>query len=475
MGHIQGMDRNQVLLFPEAVEDYIDEANPIRFIDAFVDSLDLKVLGFEHALTSETGRPPYHPGDLLKLYLYGYLNKIRSSRKLEQETGRNVELMWLMRRLRPDFKTIADFRKENTKALREVCRAFTLLCRELDLFGGELVAVDGSKFKAVNSRERNFTEKKLARLLKQIDEKIEIYLRDLDKQDELESSSPNPTAEELKRKIEQLRSRKKEYRCMEKALREGKGCQISLTDPDSRSMKVHHGTDVCYNVQTAVDAKHKLIVAHEVTNAVTDLEQLAGIAKPAKEALGVDRIEVLADQGYYNGEEIKTCIEAGIVPYISKPNTSANSKLGLFGKEDFRYDPQRDCYVCPAGEKLTFHFQNIEQDRPLRYYTTSACKGCALKPRCTRNKDHRRISRWVHEDIQEQMARRVAKQPEKMRLRKSIVEHPFGTIKRWMDQGYFLMRGLEKVNAEMSLSVLAYNFKRAIQILGMKPLMASVR
>lgn len=475
MGHVQGVDRSQVLLFPEVVDEYLDEANPVRFLDAFVDSLDLTALGFARALPLKTGRPPYHPGDLLKLYLYGYLNKIRSSRKLEQESGRNIELMWLVRKLQPDFKTIADFRKENTKALKEVCRAFTLLCRELNLFGGELVAVDGSKFKAVNSRDRNFTEKKLARLLTQIDEKIAAYLNDLDRQDQGESSPSKLTTEELKKKLERVRSRRDGYQQMQKALDGSDERQISLTDPDSRSMKVRQGTDVCYNVQTAVDAQHKLIVAHEVTNAVTDLAQLSGIAIAAKEALGVEHLEVVADQGYYNGQEVKTCLEAGIVPYISKPNTSANRKLGLFTKEDFRYDPVTDVYHCPAGEALPFHFENVEQGRVTRYYTTSACKGCALKPQCTRNKDHRRISRWAHEHVHEAMAKRVAEHPETLRQRKSLVEHPFGTMKRWMDQGYFLMRGLEKVRAEMSLTVFAYNLKRAMRILGVQPLMAAVR
>jgi hypothetical protein len=382
--------------------------------------------------------------------------------------------MWLLRRLRPAFKTIADFRKDHSQALQQVCREFTLLCKRLDLFGQELIAIDGSKFKAVNSKERNFGEKKLTRVLQQINEKINAYLKELDENDHLESQAKNPTAAELKAKIEQLRSRQGQYQQLLETLQAREELQLSLTDADSRAMKTRQGIDVCYHVQMAVDAKHKLIVAHEVTNAVTDQDQLATMAKQAKEMLDTDHLEVLTDMGYYNGDEVKKCLEDGIVPYISKPQTSANSKLGLFGKEEFIYNPEKDCYRCPAGQELTFRFETIEKDRHIRYYSTSACRACPLKPQCTRNKENRRITRWVHEDLLEAMQHRVTANPEKVRLRKSIVEHPFGTIKRCMDQGYFLTRGLAKVRAEMRLTALAYNLKRVITILGVKQLIAAV-
>lgn len=475
MGFIQGVHRNQPVMFPESLDEYIGDDNPVRFIDAFVDSLDLQALGFEGAVPEETGRPPYRPGDLLKLYIYGYLNHVRSSRRLEKEANRNVEVMWLLGKLAPDFKTIADFRRDNGRAIREGCRQFTLLCHEMGLFGGELVAIDESKFKAVNSCQRNFTRRKLKGMIKRIDEKIDRYLEEVDANDEREPDSYKPTAEEVQEKIEVLKRRKQECEALQEQIEESGEKQISLTDPDARSMPVGkgRGTEVAYNVQVSVDAKHKLIVDHEVTNEVTDLAQLSPMAIRVKEVLQVERLEVLADMGYYDGKQVKACLEEGITPYIPKANTSANSRLGLYGKLDFRYDPQNDCYWCPARKALHYRFQTTELGREIRYYATSACKECPLKPKCTRNKQGRRITRWVDEALLEDMARRVRAQPEKVRRRKSIVEHPFGTIKHSTNQDYFLTRGLANVRCEMSLTVLAYNIKRVIRILGVQGLMAA--
>lgn len=432
----------------------------------------------------ETGRPPYHPGILLKLYIYGYLNRIRSSRLLEKEAHRNVEVIWLTGRLAPDHKTIANFRRDNGKAVREVCRAFTRFCRDLDLFGGELVAIDGSKFKAVNNKGRNFTNRKLKRTMKDIDKKIDAYLQELDENDAKEPEERKLTAEELKEKIKTLRERMKKYRGFQKHMEESGETQISLTDPDSRSMPVGGGrtTDVAYNVQMSVDSKHKLILDHEVTNEVTDRSLLSQMSGRAKEALSVEELDVLADMGYYDGQQVKDCTEAGITPYIPKADTSANRKLGLFAKDDFLYDQEQDCYWCPAEEKLTFRFpwpdrqdrQATEKGRERRYYATPACGGCALKHACTRSKDGRRITRWVYEDVLEEMEARVQDEPEKVKLRKTIAEHPFGTIKRHMDQGYFLMKGLPNVGAEMSLTVLAYNIKRAVKILGVPKMLQAL-
>ncbi len=468
MDYIEGSNRNQRVLFPESLDEFIAGDNPVRVIDAFVESLDVEALGFRHAVLNETGRPPYHPAVLLKLYVYGYLNRIRSSRTLEREAGRNVEVMWLTGKLAPDFKTIANFRRHNRKAIQEVCRAFTAFCRDLDLFSRDLVAIDGSKFKAVNSRERNFTDRKLKRALKEIDKKIEAYLDEMDANDAQEPEERKLSAEELKEKIRLLKERMKKYKGLQGLLDESDQSQISLTDPDSRSMPIGGGrvTDVSYKVQVAVDPRHKLIIDHEVTNAVTERGLLSKMALRAKEALGVDRLEVLTDMGYYDGQQVKACLQAGITPYIPKPNTSANTPLGLFGKQDFQYDPENDCYWCPAGEQLTFRFQTTERGRERRTYATSACAQCALKPQCTRSAQGRRITRWAYEDLLEDMQRRVRASPEKMALRKQLVEHPFGTIKRAWNQGYFLTRGLECVNAEMSLTVLAYNLKRAIRSLG---------
>ena len=444
MSYIEGYCRTQRLLLPDLLDDYVTEANPVRFIDAYVESLDLEHLGFARAQAALTGRPAYDPRDLLKLYIYGYLNRIRSSRRLERETHRNVELIWLLRKLRPDFKTIADFRKQNTKALQALFREFVLLCKQLDLFGAELLAIDGSKFKAVNSQHKNFTKAKLEKALKDIDEKVDKYLSDLDASDREESSVHQPTREELQVKIARLQERRKRYDGFVQAITVRGETQLSLTDPDSRSMPKSPKVDVGYNVQIAVDRKHKLIVAQDVTNAITDDDQLSPMAIRAKETLGVERIRAVADMGYYHGHEIKACEEAGIEAYVPKPSTSANTKLGLFGKERFTYDPEKDCYRCPRGEELTFRFDTTELGRHIRSYATGACRRCPLKEQCTRNKDGRRITRWIDEHVLESMEERLKANPEIMQERTQLVEHPCGTSKHANDQCYFLVKGLQE-------------------------------
>ena len=359
MGYIEGEDRKQTVLFPEVLEDYVSEENPVRFIDVFIEGLDLSELGFLKAMPKETGRPPYDPGDLLRLYVYGYLNRTRSSRRLEIEAGRNVELMWLMRKLRPDFKTIADFRKDNAQGIKQVCREFTLWCKRLELFGGELVAIDGSKFRAVNSPKRNFTEKKLRRMLKEIDGKIQEYLKQLDRQDQQESGQRGLSPEQLKEKIEQYQQRRAQYQQIKSNLEQSEESQVSLTDPESRLMRVGHAVEVSYNVQIVVDHKHKLVVEHEVTNEVTDQGQLSTMAKKAQETLGVKKLEVVADRGYYNGEEVKACEQSGMTVYVPKPNNSSNLKRGLFTKEDFLYEPQRDCYRVSRGKRAELSLPDL--------------------------------------------------------------------------------------------------------------------
>ena len=475
MGYIEGEDRKQTLLFPEVLEDYIREDNPVRFIDVFVEGLDLVGMGFERAIPKETGRPPYNPADLLRLYVYGYLNRTRSSRQLETEAGRNVELMWLMRKLRPDFKTIADFRRDNAEAIKKVCREFTLWCKRLELFGGERVAIDGSKFGAVNSPKRNFTEKKLKRMIQEIDAKIDQYLKELDRQDKQEVGERSLSTEELKEKIERYKQRRGQYEQLKRDLEQSGESQVSLTDPQSRSMRVGHGVEVSYNVQIVVDHKHKLVLEHEVVNEVTDQGQLSTMAKKANETLGVETLEVVADRGYYNGEEVKVCEQSGITAYVPKPNNSSNLKRGLFTKEDFVYDGGKDCYRCPAGKELSYRFNSVEQGRAVRSYEIFGCNRCELKSKCSINqRGRRRITRWMDEAILEAMARRVAEHPEKVELRKCLAEHRFGTIKRVMNQGYFLMRGLTKVGAETSLTILAYNLKRVINILGVRTMMEAL-
>jgi transposase len=476
MDYIEGANRAQRILLPESLDEYISDESPVRVIDAFVDSLDLKQMQFKHATLNETGRPPYHPSVLLKLYVYGYLHRIRSSRMLEKETHRNVEVLWLLGKLQPDFKTIANFRRDNGPAIREVCRSFTAFCRDMELFGGELVAIDGSKFKAVNSPSRNYTAKSISRSMKRIDSKIDEYLEELDRNDELEPDDPKLTKEELEDKIRILKEMMKKNQGLREQLEESNESQISLTDPDSRSMAVggKRRTSVGYNVQVAVDEKNKMIVDHEVTNSVNDHGLLSEMAIRAKMALGVEKLEVLADLGYRDGAEVKRCVDSGITPFIPKVNVSANSKLGLYGKQDFKYLPEDDEYLCPAGERLTNTGKRYENRRLRKFYSTRACRDCGQKPLCTRSRQSRRISRWEFEDVLEEMDQRVQVQPEKIKLRKALAEHPFGTIKYHWHHGNFLMKRLPNVRTEMSLSILAYNMKRAISVMGVKTLLEAL-
>jgi len=473
MKHRAGLDRSQTLLFPERLEDYIGPENPVRFLDAFTGSLDLPALGFAKARCAGTGRPPYDPAVLLKLYLYGYLHRIRSSRLLEAECHRNVEVLWLLGKLAPDFKTIADFRKDNLKPLKAVARQFTLLCRKLELFGGELLAVDGSKFAAVNARDQNFNAAKLQELIARADERLSEYLKALDRADAAEPGGATPTKSELATKIAALQERQDWHKELLAQL-DADQKQISVTDPDTRKMPTAHGTVVGYNAQLAVDAKHKLIAADEVTNEVTDLHQLADVALQAKANLELKQAEVVADAGYYNAAEVSRCVERGITPYIPKSDTSANTARGLYGKSRFQYDAARDVYVCPAGGELTYRFATYELGRELRYYRARGCNRCALKSRCTRNRANRTITREENEPLMEAMAERMRAQPGKFKLRKTLAEHPFGTIKRWFGYTHFLLKGLAKVRCEWSLTTLAYNLKRVLNLVSFEKLMAAV-
>lgn len=478
MNYIAGSDRGETLLLPEALDDYIKPENPVRFIDAFVGQLDLSKAGFSNAQLNETGRPPYDPGDLLRLYLYGYLNRVRSSRGLEREAARNLELIWLLRKLRPDFKTIADFRRDNSQGIKAVCRGFTLLCRKLELFGGELVAIDSTKIKGQNAKGRNYSEAKLKALLAAIENKVSAYLEELDQADAQEANSADSeqrlSVEELKQKIAQLKERKKELQSLAQDLEKSGATQVSLTDPDSRAMSMGRGSTVGYNVQAAVDAKHSLIVDTQVTNTTSDLGALGMMAIKAQENLEAKNLSVVADKGYYNGKEVLACDTIGVTAYVSKPLTSANTARGLYGKESFKYDAKKNCYICPAGQKLTYRFATKEKGRAIYYYRASRCKSCPLKANCTRNKENRTITRLACEEVQEKMAQRVAKNPQIMRRRKAIIEHCFGTIKRSLGYDYFLCRGLRHVATEVNLTVLAYNLKRACNLVGVKNLIAAV-
>jgi transposase len=473
---VEGVDREQSTLFPECVEDWIGEDNPVRVIDVFVDELDLALLGFGGVAPEATGRPSYHPSVLLKLYIYGYLNRVQSSRRLEHEAGRNVEVMWLTGRLVPDHKTIADFRKDNGRAIRQVCARFIALCRTVGLFTEASVAIDGSKFKAVNNRDKNFTEAKMKRRLEQIDESIARYLAQLDTADRQGPTVPEAKTTRLKEKIAKLRQEIERLNALNARMMASDDKQISLTDPDARSMATSgKGSGIVgYNVQSAVDTTHHLIVAHEVTNVGTDRSQLSNMAEQARKEIGAETLDVVADRGYYDGKEILACETVGITVTLPKPMTSSAKAAGRFGKQDFVYVAAEDVYRCPAGERLTYRYTNEEDGKTLRRYWTTACQTCALKARCTPGKE-RRISRWEHEAVLETVQDRLDRNPDTMRVRRQTVEHPFGTIKAWMGATHFQMRRLTKVASEMALHVLAYNMKRVMRILGVDGLMAAMR
>jgi len=473
---VEGVDRSQSTLFPECLEDWIVEDNPVRVIDVFVDELDLAGLGFSRVDPEATGRPSYHPSVLLKLYIYGYLNRVQSSRRLEREAGRNVEVMWLTGRLVPDHKTIADFRKDNGKAIRQVCARFVELCREIGLLATASVAIDGSKFKAVNNRDKNFTRAKVERRRAQVEESVARYLSQLDTADRHEPTEALVTkTERLKEKLAKLKEEMVKLATIEAQMLASPDQQVSLTDPDSRSMATSgRGSGVVgYNVQVAVDTEHHLIVAHEVTNRGSDRSQLANMAKQAKAILQVEELAAVADRGYFNGEEILACEEAGITVTLPKPMTSNAKAEGRFGKQDFRYVAEEAVYICPAGETLAYRYTNQENGLVLRRYWTNACQNCAIKCNCTTGKE-RRITRWEHEHVLEAVQYRLDEHPEKMRQRRETVEHPFGTMKARMGATHFLTKTLPRVATEMALSVLAYNLTRMINIIGVKPLIAAI-
>lgn len=462
---------------PESVDDYVGPDNVVRFIDAFVDGLDLAGAGFIRVQPKVIGRPGYDPADLLKLYIYGYLNRVRSSRRLEAEARRNIEVIWLLRRLTPDFKTIADFRRDNRVAFRQVFREFVVLCRELDLFGRELIAVDGTRIKAVNSRERNFTKAKLAKAMAESDERLARYLKQLDEADKDGDDGPGSgNVDRLQEKIASIKDRRARLEEHGKALEESGEEQISLTDPDARAMHSSSRIGVGYNIQIAVDTKHKLIAEQQVHNKVSDLGLLTETADAARDTLGVDKIDVVADRGYFKIEDIEACEAAGVTPYVPKPVRGSAVAAGLFTKNQFSYDAAADTYICPGDQVLRFRgHRPVREDVRLNVYANvAACKDCALKVRCT-NAASRLVTRYENEAVLERMAERLASRPEVLDQRRESVEHPFGSVKQWMGQGAFLMRRIENVRAEFSLTSIAYNLRRAITLVGIPTLIDAVQ
>jgi transposase len=474
MSYLRGPDRSQVQLLPPCIEDYVLPQSPVRFIEAYVEALDLAALGFTHAQPAEVGRPPYHPADLIKLYLYGYLNRIRSSRRLEAEAGRNLELMWLLRGVRPDFKTIADFRKDNRAAFTALFKQFNLLCRKLDLFGAELVAIDGSKFKAVNNLRRHYTEKQLQQMVQKIEERIDHYLEQLDDTDsQAEGVRGAPSRQELEEKIGQLKARQGNYQELLEGMEKAQQSEVSLTDPDSRGQKT---VGVGYNVQIAVDAKHHLVVEPEVVQDANDRGQLSAMACAAKQQLGVRELKAVADAGYHEAGQLESTEQAGVESFVSTPgSTSGHSsdRQQVYPKEDFKYDAGTDSYQCPAGQRLERGSEGQCRGKErVYYYNVAACGSCMQKAACTQSR-YRKISRLKNEAVVERAAKRATAHPEIIKLRKTIVEHVFGTLRNW-GHDKFLMRGLEKVRAEFSLSCLVYNLRRVLGLVSLQKLLEVV-
>ena len=470
MAYIMGEDRSQITLFPEAVDDYITNDNPVRVIEVFVNSLNMQELGFLRTDPNVTGRPAYNPRDLLKLYLYGYMNRIRSSRKLETEAGRNLELFWLLRKLKPDFKTIADFRKDNPAAIKGVFKQFNMLCKDWELYGKQVIAVDGSKFRASNSKRNNFSEKKIKRQLKYIDDKIETYLNELDSNDANEVDIHVPSEEEIKKRIEELKTRRNEYINMQEEMTATGVKEISTTDPDARLMAVNNnGIEVSYNVQTAVDQKHKLVVDSEVITTPADQGQLCNMAKNAKEVLEVEEIKVLADKGYYATKDLVECETNGIETYVPKPRVTGNVANIDYQPDKFIYDKEKNIYICPAGQVL--HPGRIREVREVKYQVyknNRACKQCELKDQCSKSSRGRTIHRNLEQERLDEIDRRTRENKELYLQRQMIVEHPFGTVKKIWGFSYFLTRGQKSVQTENKLHFLAYNMRRAISILGVE-------
>jgi transposase len=478
MNWIEGDCREQAFILPPCLDEYVDGDNPVRFLDAFVEQLDLRQLGLEFPKENAEGRgrPAYHPKCLLKLYLYGYLNQVRSSRRLEGECARNLEVIWLMRNLKPDHKTIADFRKDNAAAFKQVVREFSRLCRQMELFGGQLLAIDGTRIKGQNAPDQNWSQSKLQKQLREVDARLEQYIKSLDQADEQEGPAPvnRPSAEQLKEKIARLRQRRGDIEQRLSDLKQSGQTQVSVTDPDSRSMKTKGGHVVGYNVQGAVDAKHHLLAVTEVNNLPTDQGQLGTVAKAAKAELQIEKADVAADGGYFKHQDVKDCQDIGLEPHLPTVENSSSEREGRYGKADFTYDAQQNCYRCPAGAELKLHRKQEDKGRIVyQYQNRQACNRCPIKQRCTGSK-YRTVSRWEHEPCVERMIQQVQRSPEKLAARKTLIEHCWGTLK-WLLPGGFLLRGLKKVQAEVSLAHFGYNLKRVLAVVGLEKLLQALR
>ncbi|WP_066499383.1 IS1182 family transposase [Abyssisolibacter fermentans] len=470
---IEGKNRNQINIVPMSFEDKISKDNPVRIIDALVESFDMHKLGFVHAKTKKTGRKPYNPKDLMKLYIYGYFNGIRSSRKLEKECKRNIEVMWLLNELTPDDKTICNFRKNNKKALMQVFKQFSMLCNELNLYGKEIIAIDGSKFRANNSRRKNYTRKKVAKMMKHYEEIAQKYIDLLEENDETEIKNgiENNSKEEIKEKLEKAKKRIAELTEMADEI--SKNGDISITDPDAKHMGVsNNGTDIAHNVQIAVDSKNDLVVTVDVISSAVDKNQLHNMASKAIKELGIESnkkeenkpiVTVLADKGYYTGEELLKCKKDKIKAIVAQPRNGSCTANEEYLKEKFEYDKNKDVYICPNNQVL----RNISRPTSKQkiYKNPKACEKCNDKDKCTTAKKGRKVLRGEYQDIYDEAAKTMDENKKLYKRRQMIVEHPFGTIKRALGFTYFLTRGNESVKAESYMHFFIYNLKRVINII----------
>ena len=479
MAYLRGESRDQISLLPESLEDYVSDNAVVRFIDGFVESLDLGELGFNRIKLASTGRPPYSPDCLLRLFIYGYLHQHRSSRQLARQTRCNVELMWLLEKLTPEFKTISDFRKDNGTAIGRVVSQFREFCRKLGLYGEQMVAIDGSFFKASNSQDQVLSQKKLDKERARIEKQVEEYLEEMDRNDALEQDEVELTAQELEEKIrqmEEMQKRLRDNREQHQSLVESGEQYRCLTDEDARLLRKNGKSMIGYNVQIAVDDKHHLIAGHDVTTDGNDAKQLSRMALLAKENLSAEALDAVADSGYQSREELHNCAQEKITPYVATRNTSSSKAQGRYGKQDFIYDVQQDVYRCPAGEELSFvGTGKSKTGLNMHRYRTRQCTDCRLRSQCIKPETaFKQQDRWEHEHLVEANVARVAAHPEMMSRRQALAEHPFGSFKHWMGAQHFLTRRKPNVRTEMDLTVLSYNIKRAINVLGVEYLIEAL-
>jgi transposase len=481
MAHRIGTDRNQLLLLPPSLDEYIDDDNPVKVIDAFVDSLDLKETGFKNSIPLERGCPPYNPGDLLKLYLYGYLNRIRSSRKLEKECTRNIEVIWLLNQLRPKYRTIAYFREHNSKAIKSVFRQFVVMMKKWDLIAGDLLAVDGSKFRAVNSKKNNYNQQKIQRHLNYINQKVDEYLKELDDNDNKEQGERKLKVNEC---LQQLEQRRQKYIELERQLRETGKDQVSTTDPDARQLIIRGNiAEVSYNAQAIIDSKNNLIIDTKVIN-TNDRKILSAMGLQAKEILNKESFELLADKGYHNGEELQKCDMMNIKTYVAPQENISGNKIPTpeYLGDKFEYNTQDDCYTCPEEQKLRSNgrwYKKYYRTHVtlVKQYKTKACRECPKRLWCTSSPAERGrvIERSQYQASVDANNLRVRNEKEKYRLRQTMTEHPFGVVKRQWGYDHVLMKGLQKTDSEISLIFLCYNLKRVMNIMGINGFLTAIK